>query len=156
MWSVQFGHFYTWCVTLVQEVLPFPDAWTEQRVEGRHLSDLKGVLAGRMYRRFWFFFLPFLSPLPFLNAFHFSCYPLPSWCHPNYNFHFFPALSHTYKSFFPSVMQDFRSAVTEAEGEGGEPVLEEQRLGEILGVLPQVYALHSSILTELEEHISQW
>lgn len=61
-----------------------------------------------------------------------------------------------YRSFFSSVMQDFRSAVTEAEGEEGEPVLEEQRLGEILGVLPQVYALHGSILTELEEHISQW
>lgn len=28
-------HFYTWCVTLVQEVLPFLDAWTEQRVKGR-------------------------------------------------------------------------------------------------------------------------
>ncbi|KAM3621326.1 uncharacterized protein V6R79_009710 [Siganus canaliculatus] len=52
--------------------------------------------------------------------------------------------------------EDFRSAVTEAEGEDGEPVLEEQRLSEILGVLPQVYTLHSSILTELEERISQW
>lgn len=52
--------------------------------------------------------------------------------------------------------QDFRSAVIEAEAEEGEPVLEEQTLGEILGVLPQVYALHSSILTELEERISQW
>lgn len=46
--------------------------------------------------------------------------------------------------------------MTEAEGEDGEPVLEEQRLGEILGVLPQVHSLHSSILTELEERISQW
>ncbi|XP_044026819.1 FYVE, RhoGEF and PH domain-containing protein 5 isoform X2 [Siniperca chuatsi] len=54
------------------------------------------------------------------------------------------------------LQEDFRSAVTEAEGEEGEPVLEEQRLGEILGVLPQVYTLHSSILTELEEHIIQW
>lgn len=53
-------------------------------------------------------------------------------------------------------MQDFRSAVMETEGEDGEPALEEQRLGEILGVLPQVYALHTSILTELEERISQW
>lgn len=53
-------------------------------------------------------------------------------------------------------LQDFRSAVGEAAGEEGEPVLEEQRLGEILGVLPQVYSLHSSILTELEERISQW
>lgn len=54
------------------------------------------------------------------------------------------------------LQEDFRSAVTEAEGEDGEPVLEEQRLGEILGVLPQVYTLHSSILAELEERISQW
>lgn len=53
-------------------------------------------------------------------------------------------------------MQDFRSAVMEVEGDEGEPVLEEQKLGEILGVLPQVYTLHSSILTELEERISQW
>lgn len=57
-------------------------------------------------------------------------------------------------------MQDFRSAVTEEAAAVGdeeeEPVLEEQRLGEILGVLPQVYTLHSSILTELEERISQW
>ncbi len=53
-------------------------------------------------------------------------------------------------------MQDFRSAVTEVDGEEGEPVLEKQRLEEILGVLPQVYALHSSILTELEERVSQW
>lgn len=44
----------------------------------------------------------------------------------------------------------------EAEGEEGQPVVEERRLGEMLGVLPQVYALHSSILTELEERISQW
>uniref|UniRef100_A0A3B4XYI8 FYVE, RhoGEF and PH domain containing 5a n=1 Tax=Seriola lalandi dorsalis TaxID=1841481 RepID=A0A3B4XYI8_SERLL len=51
--------------------------------------------------------------------------------------------------------RDFRSAVADAVGENGEPVLEDQRLGEILGVLPQVYTLHSSILTELEERISQ-
>ncbi|XP_051270412.1 FYVE, RhoGEF and PH domain-containing protein 5 isoform X2 [Dicentrarchus labrax] len=54
------------------------------------------------------------------------------------------------------LQEEFRSAVKEAEGEGGEPVLEEQRLGEILGMLPQVYTLHSSILTELEDRISQW
>ncbi|XP_056254932.1 FYVE, RhoGEF and PH domain-containing protein 5 isoform X2 [Seriola aureovittata] len=52
--------------------------------------------------------------------------------------------------------EDFRSAVADAVGENGEPVLEDQRLGEILGVLPQVYTLHSSILIELEERISQW
>nr|XP_046240492.1 FYVE, RhoGEF and PH domain-containing protein 5 isoform X2 [Scatophagus argus] len=54
------------------------------------------------------------------------------------------------------LQEDFRSAVIEAEGEEVEPVLEEQRLGEILGVLPQVYTLHSTILTELEERISHW
>ncbi|XP_023155116.1 FYVE, RhoGEF and PH domain-containing protein 5 isoform X2 [Amphiprion ocellaris] len=54
------------------------------------------------------------------------------------------------------LQEDFRSAVTEAVDEDGEPVLEEQRVEEILGVLPQVYSLHSSIFTELEERISQW
>ncbi|XP_067360612.1 FYVE, RhoGEF and PH domain-containing protein 5 isoform X2 [Channa argus] len=54
------------------------------------------------------------------------------------------------------LQEDFRSAVAEAVGDEGEPVLDEQRLGEILGVLPQAYTLHSSILTELEERISQW
>ncbi|XP_042069476.1 FYVE, RhoGEF and PH domain-containing protein 5 isoform X2 [Haplochromis burtoni] len=54
------------------------------------------------------------------------------------------------------LQEDFRSAVSEAMDEEGEPVLEEQRLGEILGVLPEVYTLHSSIFTELEERISQW
>ncbi|CAJ1051420.1 FYVE%2C RhoGEF and PH domain-containing protein 5 isoform X2 [Xyrichtys novacula] len=54
------------------------------------------------------------------------------------------------------LQEDFRSAVTEAEGDDGEPVLEEQRLREILGVLPQVYTLHSDILSELEERVSQW
>ncbi|XP_027858699.1 FYVE, RhoGEF and PH domain-containing protein 5 isoform X1 [Xiphophorus couchianus] len=46
------------------------------------------------------------------------------------------------------IQEDFRSAVSEA--------VDEQRLGEILGVLPQVYTLHSSILEELEECISNW
>ncbi|XP_030585395.1 FYVE, RhoGEF and PH domain-containing protein 5 isoform X2 [Archocentrus centrarchus] len=54
------------------------------------------------------------------------------------------------------LQEDFRSAVTEAVDEEGDPVLEEQRLGEVLGVLPDVYTLHSSIFTELEERISQW
>ena len=53
-------------------------------------------------------------------------------------------------------MQDFRRVVEAAVGEDGEPVIEQQRLGEILGVLPQVYSIHSSMLTELEERISQW
>ena len=56
----------------------------------------------------------------------------------------------------PSVAQDFRAAVSAAVVEEGEPVLDDQRLGEILGVLPQVYNLHKSLLSELEERISQW
>ncbi|KAG7270246.1 hypothetical protein CRUP_013963 [Coryphaenoides rupestris] len=51
---------------------------------------------------------------------------------------------------------DFRRAAEEAVGEGGEPAVEEQRLEEILGVLPQVYSLHSGLLAELEARISQW
>uniref|UniRef100_UPI001EAED127 FYVE, RhoGEF and PH domain-containing protein 6-like n=1 Tax=Oncorhynchus gorbuscha TaxID=8017 RepID=UPI001EAED127 len=41
-------------------------------------------------------------------------------------------------------------------GGGWEPVVEEQRLGEILGTLPEVYILHSNILTELDARIRQW
>ncbi|XP_055016931.1 FYVE, RhoGEF and PH domain-containing protein 5 isoform X1 [Boleophthalmus pectinirostris] len=54
------------------------------------------------------------------------------------------------------IQEDFRAAVAGAVGEEGEPVLDDQRLGEILGVLPQVYNLHKSLLSELEERISQW
>ncbi|XP_033822175.1 FYVE, RhoGEF and PH domain-containing protein 5 isoform X1 [Periophthalmus magnuspinnatus] len=54
------------------------------------------------------------------------------------------------------LQEDFRAAVAGAVGEEGEPVLDDQRLGEILGVLPQVYNLHKSLLSELEERISQW
>lgn len=57
--------------------------------------------------------------------------------------------------FFFNV-QDFRQAVSEAEDEDGQPVLQLQRLEEILGELPQVYSLHSAILAELEERISHW
>ena len=53
-------------------------------------------------------------------------------------------------------VQDFRRVAEAAVGEEGEPVIEQQRLGEILGVLPKVYSIHSSMLTELEERISQW
>lgn len=74
----------------------------------------------------------------------------------NCNFTFIPLPLLFFLFLFLSITQDFRSAVVEEEGEDGEPVLEEQRLGEILGVLPQVHSLHSSILTELEERISQW
>ncbi|XP_011473360.2 FYVE, RhoGEF and PH domain-containing protein 5 isoform X2 [Oryzias latipes] len=54
------------------------------------------------------------------------------------------------------IQEDFRSAVAEAVNEEGEPVLEEQKLGEILTVLPEVYRLHCSILADMEERISQW
>ncbi|XP_041743604.2 FYVE, RhoGEF and PH domain-containing protein 5 [Coregonus clupeaformis] len=54
------------------------------------------------------------------------------------------------------LQEDFRAAVLEAVGEDGEPVVEEQRLGEILGTLPEVYILHSNILTELDACIRQW
>ncbi|XP_072307744.1 FYVE, RhoGEF and PH domain-containing protein 5 [Eucyclogobius newberryi] len=54
------------------------------------------------------------------------------------------------------LQEDFRAAVAVAVVEEGEPVLDDQRLGEILGVLPQVYNLHKSFLSELEERISQW
>ncbi|KAK6321554.1 hypothetical protein J4Q44_G00085300 [Coregonus suidteri] len=54
------------------------------------------------------------------------------------------------------LQEDFRAAVSEAVGEDGEPVVEEQRLGEILGMLPEVYTLHSNILTELDSRIRQW
>lgn len=86
-----------------------------------------------------------IPSLPFLLASHYC------------NFLFIPLLFFFFRFvLFFSIMQDFRSAVMEAEGEDGEPVLEEQRLREILGVLPQVHSLHSSILNELEERISQW
>ncbi|XP_023852095.1 FYVE, RhoGEF and PH domain-containing protein 5-like [Salvelinus sp. IW2-2015] len=54
------------------------------------------------------------------------------------------------------LQEDFRAAVSEAVGEDGEPVVDEQRLGEILGTLPEVYILHSNILTELDSRIRQW
>uniref|UniRef100_A0AAY5KK26 FYVE, RhoGEF and PH domain containing 5a n=1 Tax=Esox lucius TaxID=8010 RepID=A0AAY5KK26_ESOLU len=51
--------------------------------------------------------------------------------------------------------QDFREAVGAAVGEEGDPVLEEERLREILNELPDVYTLHRRILTELENRIRQ-
>ncbi|KAJ7998978.1 hypothetical protein DPEC_G00210600 [Dallia pectoralis] len=54
------------------------------------------------------------------------------------------------------LQEDFRAAVVEAVGEDGGPVLEDQRLGEILGNLPDVYELHCNILTELDSRIRQW
>ncbi|XP_023852378.1 FYVE, RhoGEF and PH domain-containing protein 5 isoform X1 [Salvelinus sp. IW2-2015] len=51
---------------------------------------------------------------------------------------------------------DFREAVGAAVGDEGDPVLEEERLREILNELPDVYTLHRRILTELENRIRQW
>lgn len=55
-----------------------------------------------------------------------------------------------------SLCQDFREAVGAAVGDEGDPVLEEERLREILNKLPDVYTLHRRILTELENRIRQW
>uniref|UniRef100_A0A3B4YQC2 FYVE, RhoGEF and PH domain-containing protein 5-like n=1 Tax=Seriola lalandi dorsalis TaxID=1841481 RepID=A0A3B4YQC2_SERLL len=52
--------------------------------------------------------------------------------------------------------QDFREAVGAAVGDEGEPVLEEERLREILNELPDVYTLHRRVLTELENRIRHW
>lgn len=54
------------------------------------------------------------------------------------------------------VCQDFREAVVAAVGDEGEPVLDEERLWEILNELPDVYTLHRRILTELENRIRHW
>ncbi|XP_023283361.1 FYVE, RhoGEF and PH domain-containing protein 6-like, partial [Seriola lalandi dorsalis] len=51
---------------------------------------------------------------------------------------------------------DFREAVGAAVGDEGEPVLEEERLREILNELPDVYTLHRRVLTELENRIRHW
>ncbi|KAF3689794.1 FYVE, RhoGEF and PH domain-containing protein 5 Zinc finger FYVE domain-containing protein 23 [Channa argus] len=54
------------------------------------------------------------------------------------------------------LQEDFREAVGAAVGDEGEPVLEEERLREILNELPDVYTLHRKILTELENRIRHW
>ncbi|XP_026204886.1 FYVE, RhoGEF and PH domain-containing protein 5-like isoform X2 [Anabas testudineus] len=54
------------------------------------------------------------------------------------------------------LQEDFREAVGAAVGDEGEPVLEEERLREILNELPDVYTLHRRILTELENRIRHW
>ncbi|KAM9859381.1 FYVE, RhoGEF and PH domain-containing protein 5b [Aulostomus maculatus] len=54
------------------------------------------------------------------------------------------------------LQEDFREAVGAAVGDEGEPVLDEERLREILNELPDVYTLHRRILTELENRIRQW
>lgn len=54
------------------------------------------------------------------------------------------------------VCQDFREAVGAAVGDEGEPVLDDERLREILNELPDVYTLHRRILNELENRIRHW
>ncbi|XP_058229354.1 FYVE, RhoGEF and PH domain-containing protein 5 isoform X1 [Hemibagrus wyckioides] len=54
------------------------------------------------------------------------------------------------------LQEDFRSAVEEAVGEDGEPVVEMGRLDKILGTLPQAYQLHTNILTQLDARIQHW
>lgn len=57
---------------------------------------------------------------------------------------------------FPCLRQDFREAVGAAVGDEGEPVLDEERLREILNELPDVYTLHRRILNELENRLRHW
>lgn len=54
------------------------------------------------------------------------------------------------------LQEDFREAVGAAVGDEGEPVLNEERLREILNELPDVYTLHRRILNELENRIRNW
>ncbi|XP_040060560.2 FYVE, RhoGEF and PH domain-containing protein 5b isoform X1 [Gasterosteus aculeatus] len=54
------------------------------------------------------------------------------------------------------LQEDFREAVGAAIGEEGEPVLDEERLREILNELPDVYTLHRRILSELENRLRHW
>ncbi|XP_028262577.1 FYVE, RhoGEF and PH domain-containing protein 5b isoform X2 [Parambassis ranga] len=54
------------------------------------------------------------------------------------------------------LQEDFREAVGSAVGDKGEPVLDDIRLREILNELPDVYTLHRTILTELENRIRYW
>ncbi|XP_071349886.1 FYVE, RhoGEF and PH domain-containing protein 5b [Trachinotus anak] len=54
------------------------------------------------------------------------------------------------------LQEDFREAVGAAVGDEGEPVLEDERLREILNELPDVYNLHRRVFTELENRIRHW
>uniref|UniRef100_W5MZ93 FYVE, RhoGEF and PH domain containing 5 n=1 Tax=Lepisosteus oculatus TaxID=7918 RepID=W5MZ93_LEPOC len=52
--------------------------------------------------------------------------------------------------------EDFRNAVMSAVTEAGDPVLEEDKLCEILSELPQIYQFHQDILSDLESRIANW
>uniref|UniRef100_A0A3Q1GQE3 FYVE, RhoGEF and PH domain-containing protein 5-like n=1 Tax=Acanthochromis polyacanthus TaxID=80966 RepID=A0A3Q1GQE3_9TELE len=54
------------------------------------------------------------------------------------------------------LQEDFREAVGSTVGDEGEPVLDDERLREILNELPDVYSLHRTILAELENRIRHW
>uniref|UniRef100_A0AAQ5XWW4 FYVE, RhoGEF and PH domain containing 5a n=1 Tax=Amphiprion ocellaris TaxID=80972 RepID=A0AAQ5XWW4_AMPOC len=54
------------------------------------------------------------------------------------------------------LQEDFREAVGSTVGDEGEPVLDDERLREILNELPDVYSLHRTILAELENRIRYW
>uniref|UniRef100_A0A3Q2FI70 FYVE, RhoGEF and PH domain-containing protein 5-like n=1 Tax=Cyprinodon variegatus TaxID=28743 RepID=A0A3Q2FI70_CYPVA len=54
------------------------------------------------------------------------------------------------------LFQDFRKAVGSAVGDDGQPVLDDDRLREILNELPDIYMLHRKILTDLESRIRHW
>ncbi|XP_014865940.1 PREDICTED: FYVE, RhoGEF and PH domain-containing protein 5-like isoform X1 [Poecilia mexicana] len=54
------------------------------------------------------------------------------------------------------LQKDFRKAVGSAVGDDGQPAMDDERLREILNELPDVYVLHSKILTELESRIGHW
>lgn len=56
----------------------------------------------------------------------------------------------------PTLPQDFRAAVGGAVGEDGQPILKEEKLTEILNLLPEVYLLHCHLLDELENRMLQW
>lgn len=76
----------TWCVTLVQAVPPFLNAWTEPNVAGRHWGVLKGgwqegCLGGSDLPSFHF--SPLLHSSLYLS---FLLLSLPSSFHPNDHF----------------------------------------------------------------------
>uniref|UniRef100_A0A3Q2P2W8 FYVE, RhoGEF and PH domain-containing protein 5 n=1 Tax=Fundulus heteroclitus TaxID=8078 RepID=A0A3Q2P2W8_FUNHE len=54
------------------------------------------------------------------------------------------------------LQKDFRKAVGSAVGDDGQPALDDERLREILNELPDVYMLHSKILTDLESRVRHW
>ncbi|XP_057700899.1 FYVE, RhoGEF and PH domain-containing protein 5-like isoform X2 [Corythoichthys intestinalis] len=54
------------------------------------------------------------------------------------------------------LQENFCDAVRTAVGDDGEPVIDEKILCEILNELPDVYLLHCTILTELENRTRRW